>query len=63
MKLLWTVIGIVITVIGIVFFVQGLGLLMGSVMTGQLPWAIFGAILILAGIALIVYVDTQREAR
>ncbi len=61
MRLLWTIIGAVLTVIGIVFFVQGIGILMGSFMTGQLPWAIFGAILILLGIGLILYINNRGE--
>ncbi len=61
MKVLWTLIGIVVTVIGIVFFVQGIGILAGSFMTGQIPWAVFGAILILVGIGLILYINTRAE--
>ncbi len=62
MRLLWTVIGAVVTVAGIVFFVQGIGILMGSFMSGQIPWAIFGALLILVGIGLILYVNNRRQA-
>ncbi len=62
MRLLWTVIGAMVTVAGIVFFVQGIGILMGSFMSGQLPWAIFGAILILVGIGLILYINNRTEA-
>ncbi len=61
MRLLWTVVGAVITVAGIVFFVQGIGILAGSFMTGQLPWTIFGALLILVGIGLILYINNRRE--
>ncbi len=63
MKLLWTIIGAVITVVGIVWFVQGIGILMGSFMSGQAPWAIFGGVLILVGIGLILYVNTRRQVR
>ncbi len=63
MRVLWTLIGIVVTVIGIVFFVQGIGILAGSFMTGQIPWAVFGAILILVGIGLILYINNRAEAR
>jgi hypothetical protein len=63
MTLLWTIIGMIVTVIGIVFFVQGFGFLTGSIMTGQLPWAILGAVLILVGVGLILYVNNRRVAR
>ncbi len=62
MKLLWTIIGAVLTVVGIVWFVQGIGILMGSFMSGQLPWAVFGGVLILVGIGLIVYINSRRQA-
>ncbi len=61
MRLLLTVIGMIVTVIGIVFFVQGIGILAGSFMTGQIPWAVFGAILILVGIGLILYINNRAQ--
>ncbi len=62
MRLLWTIIGAVVTVIGIVFFVQGMGILMGSFMSGQAPWAIIGGVLILVGIGLILYINNRAPA-
>jgi hypothetical protein len=61
MTLLWTIIGIVVTAAGIIFFVQGTGILMGSFMSAQIPWAIFGAILVLVGVGLILYVNNRRQ--
>ena len=35
--------------VGVVWLLQGLGVLPGSFMTGQLFWAVMGAILIVVG--------------
>ena len=41
--------GIVLIVIGAVWFLQGIGVAKGSVMTGSTLWGIIGAILCVAG--------------
>lgn len=46
------VVGAVITAAGIIFTLQGLGYIGGSVMTGVTFWAIAGPLIALAGIAL-----------
>ena len=47
-------IGSLVVVMGVVFMLQGFGLIGGSAMTGSVLWAILGPIIALAGIALIV---------
>ena len=47
-------IGALVVVMGVVFMLQGFGLIGGSAMTGSALWAILGPIIALAGIALIV---------
>jgi hypothetical protein len=47
--------GALITVAGIIFALQGLGYLGGSVMTGVTFWAVVGPLIALAGIALTVF--------
>ena len=42
-------IGIVLIVVGGVWFLQGIGVAKGSVMTGSTLWGIIGAILLVAG--------------
>ena len=55
----WTVkntllvgVGVLITVVGIIFALQGVGMIGGSVMTGVTFWAVVGPVIALAGIAL-----------
>ncbi len=41
-----TVIGVVLALVGLVWFLQGIGVLKGSFMTGQPVWAIIGLVLL-----------------
>ena len=53
--------GIVAILVGIVWTLQGLAILPGSVMSGVTMWAIIGPIVALAGIALLVFGLYQRR--
>jgi hypothetical protein len=48
-----TVIGVVLCLIGVVWFLQGVGLLGGSFMSGQAIWAVIGGVCILFGVTLL----------
>jgi hypothetical protein len=55
--------GVLITVAGIVFALQGLGYIGGSVMSGVTFWAVAGPLIALAGIAVAVFgVRARRSA-
>jgi hypothetical protein len=47
------VIGVILLVIGIVWFGQGIGAIGGSFMTGEAVWAVIGAVAVLFGLVLI----------
>ena len=47
------VVGIVCVLIGAVWFLQGVGLLGGSFMTGSKLWLFIGLVVALAGVALL----------
>jgi drug/metabolite transporter superfamily protein YnfA len=47
--------GVVATLFGIVFTLQGLGILGGSPMSGSTIWAFIGPIIALCGIVVIVF--------
>jgi len=53
MKIVGSVFGILLILIGCVWFFQGVGLLPGSFMTGQTKWAVYGVVAIVVGIALL----------
>ena len=63
MRIALTVVGALLDLVGTVWFLQGINVLPGSFMTGQTRWAVYGALAIVAGVALIVYANRRRPAR
>ena len=55
MKLVLTIAGALMVLLGGVWILQGLNFLPGSFMTGQMQWAIYGCVLAIAGIVVIVW--------
>jgi hypothetical protein len=54
MRMLMTIVGVLLVLIGGIWILQGINVLPGSFMTGQTKWAIYGALAAVAGIVLIV---------
>ena len=52
--------GVVLVLLGAVWVLQGINVLPGSFMTGQIQWAIYGAVAVVAGCALLVIARKQR---
>lgn len=55
------VIGFLLILTGIVWFLQGVNILPGSFMTGQIQWAVYGFISFLVGAGLLVYAKRQQS--
>jgi hypothetical protein len=62
MKIILNIIGILLVLGGVVWFLQGINILPGSFMTGQIQWAIYGAIAILIGIGAIVIANRRKTS-
>ena len=60
MRITLTVIGSLLALLGIVWFLQGINVLPGSFMTGQMKWAVYGGISFLVGVVLIVLARRKR---
>jgi hypothetical protein len=60
MKIFLNVIGVFIVLWGSVWFLQGINVLPGSYMTGQIQWAINGAIAIAVGVGLLVWINRRK---
>jgi uncharacterized membrane protein HdeD (DUF308 family) len=60
MRLALKVLGGVLVLLGTVWFLQGINVLPGSFMTGQMRWAVYGGIAVVAGIALLVVASRRR---
>jgi hypothetical protein len=63
MRVVWLVIGVLALIAGIIWTLQGLNVIHGSVMSGSTMWAIIGPIVGFIGLALmIVSVVAGRRA-
>jgi len=60
--MLLTIIGVLLILMGGIWFFQGINVLPGSFMTGQIQWAIYGGIAAVAGIVLIVLARKKKPA-
>jgi hypothetical protein len=55
MRIALNVVGLVLMVVGAIWFFQGINVLPGSFMTGQTRWAVYGGIaFIIGGISLFI---------
>ena len=60
MRILLNVLGVLCLLAGCVWVLQVINILPGSFMTGQTKWAIYGAILVVIGIALLTSANRRR---
>ncbi len=60
MKIILSIVGILFILAGGVWFLQGINVIPGSFMTGQIQWAIYGAIAIVVGIGLLMLANRRR---
>lgn len=62
MKMLLTIIGVLLVLMGGIWFLQGINVLPGSFMTGQIRWAIYGGIAAAVGVVLIVRANRKKTS-
>ncbi len=60
MKIALNLAGVVLILTGGVWFLQGINVLPGSFMTGQIQWAFYGALVAIAGIVALVLANRRR---
>ena len=60
MRIALNVAGVLFVLVGCVWFLQGINILPGSFMTGQRKWAVYGGLLLIAGIGLLIAVNRRR---
>jgi len=53
MRIVLRIVGVLLVVFGCIWFLQGVNVLPGSFMTGQIRWAVYGGIAMVAGIGLL----------
>lgn len=62
MRTVLTIVGTLLAAAGGIWFLQGVGVLPGSFMTGQVRWAWYGAATILGGVLVIVVARRRPRA-
>jgi hypothetical protein len=50
MKIVLNILGVLMILMGGIWFLQGVNILPGSFMTGQIKWAVYGACLAVVGL-------------
>ena len=60
MRIALNVSGVLCLLAGCVWILQGINILPGSFMTGQTKWAIYGGLLVVAGIGLLISANRRR---
>jgi hypothetical protein len=61
MRIVLTIVGTLLTLMGVIWFLQGINVLPGSFMSGQLKWAVNGGIAAVVGIGLLVFANRGRH--
>jgi len=60
MRVTLATVGVLLVVIGIVWILQGINVLPGSFMTGQIQWAIYGGVAVVAGLGALYLANRNR---
>ena len=62
MKATLNIVGVILVLFGAIWFLQGINVLPGSFMTGQIRWAAYGGIAVAAGISLLLAAKRVRKS-
>jgi len=54
MKITLNIVGVLFVLFGAIWFLQGINILPGSFMTGQIKWAIYGGCLAAVGVIMLI---------
>jgi hypothetical protein len=61
MRIVLTIVGGLLTLMGVTWFLQGINVLPGSFMSGQMKWAVNGGIAAVVGVGLLVFANRRRQ--
>ena|ERR1700674_380896 len=60
-RIVLNIVGVLLVLLGSIWVLQGINVLPGSFMSGQMRWAVRGGILIFAGIAGLLWANRKRQ--
>lgn len=61
MRIALNILGCLLTLFGVIWFLQGINVLPGSFMTGQIKWAINGGIAVVLGAGLLIVANRRKR--
>ncbi|HYR87950.1 MAG TPA: hypothetical protein VE422_27975 [Terriglobia bacterium] len=61
MRIILNIVGVLMMLMGAIWFLQGINILPGSFMTGQVRWAVYGGGTALVGLGLVVAANRRRR--
>jgi hypothetical protein len=61
MKIGLSVVGVLLVLVGGIWFLQGINVLPGSFMTGDLRWSLNGGLMILVGAGLLWFANRRKN--
>ncbi|MEP7290623.1 MAG: hypothetical protein ABI835_02520 [Chloroflexota bacterium] len=62
MKLGLNIVGVLLSLTGVVWFLQGIGVILGSFMSNTAQWTLIGIVCVVIGVGLLV-VNNRRQPR
>jgi len=62
MKIFLNIVAVLLILVGVGWFLQGINVLPGSIMSGQIEWAVYGGIAAAAGIGLLVFANRHKDS-
>ncbi len=62
MRIFLNIIAVLLTLVGVGWILQGINVLPGSIMSGQIQWAIYGGIAFVGGVGLLVFVNRRKDS-
>jgi hypothetical protein len=61
MKIILNIVGVLMMLMGTIWFLQGINILPGSFMTGQIRWAVYGGGTAFVGLVLVVVKNRRHR--
>jgi hypothetical protein len=62
MRIFLSILAVLLILVGVVWVLQGIGVIGGSVMTGQSQWTIIGGVSFIVGVVLLVFANRKKSS-
>lgn len=60
MRTLWNILGVILACFGALWILQGVNVIQRGFMAGHTKWAVYGAIVLVAGVAILLLANRKR---